>query len=154
MRTLLNILLMKICLIILLFYRYHGCGKTTILRDAIRLISNGYRQFNGMNVGLVDERSEIAAVYKGRPQNDVGIRTDIMNDCLKYIGINMMIRSMGPQIIATDEIGGTKDIDSIYNAIYSGVGLLLTAHGNCLEDVPRKLLEDKVFKTIIILTKI
>jgi stage III sporulation protein AA len=106
-----------------------------------------------MNIGLIDERSEIAAIYKGRPQNDVGIRTDIMNDCLKYIGINMMIRSMGPQIIATDEIGGSKDIDSIYNAIYSGVGLLLTAHGNCLNDVPSRLLEDKVFKSIIILTK-
>jgi stage III sporulation protein AA len=130
-----------------------GCGKTTILRDLVRYISNGYRNMNGKNIGLIDERSEIAAVYKGTPQNDVGIRTDIMNNCLKHIGINLMVRSMGPQIIATDEIGNDKDIDAIYNAVYSGVGLLLTAHGKSFQDVPKKLLDDKMFSTIIILTK-
>jgi stage III sporulation protein AA len=76
-----------------------------------------------------------------------------MNNCLKYIGIKLMVRSMGPQIIATDEIGSEKDIESIYEAVYSGVGLLLTAHGKSLQDVPKKLYEDKLFKTIIILTK-
>ena len=85
-----------------------GCGKTTIIRDMIRQLSNGNEICDGYNVGLVDERSEIAAMYKGMPQNDIGKRTDVMNNCYKDVGMKMIIRSMGPQIIATDEIGRIK----------------------------------------------
>ena len=83
-----------------------GCGKTTILRDIIRNISNGIRELNftAKVVGLVDERGEIAATYKGIPQNDVGIMTDVMSNCPKSLGMKMLIRSMSPQIIACDEI--------------------------------------------------
>lgn len=81
-----------------------GCGKTTIIRDMIRQLSNGNEICDAYQVGLVDERSEIAAMYKGVPQNDVGSRTDVMNQCPKDVGMKMLIRSMGPQIIATDEI--------------------------------------------------
>lgn len=130
-----------------------GCGKTTILRDMIRNLSNGFDSFRGNNISLVDERSEIAAMYKGIPQNDVGIRTDVMCNCIKSIGIKMMIRSMGPQIIATDEIGGEKDFISINDAVYSGVKLLLTAHGNDIEDVKKFFIENYMFKNIIVLTK-
>lgn len=130
-----------------------GCGKTTILRDIVRQLSNGIGMFHGKNIGLVDERSEIAAMYKGVPQNDIGIRTDVMNNCAKHIGMNMLIRSMSPQIIATDEIGGVKDEEAIERAVYSGVKLLFTAHGDDLQDAPKNLLEKKLFQNIIILTR-
>ena len=100
---------------------------------------------------MIDERSEIAAMYKGIAQNDLGPRTDVMNNCRKDTGIRMMIRSMAPNIIATDEIGDSKDIDAIYEANFSGIKLLLTAHGEDLKDVPNKLLKNKLFKHIIIL---
>ncbi len=70
----------------------------------IRILSNGIGFVSGKNIGLVDERSEIAAMYRGIPQNDVGIRTDVMNNCVKHVGIRMLVRSMAPSIIATDEI--------------------------------------------------
>lgn len=85
-----------------------GCGKTTLLRDMIRELSDGSEICHAYQVGLVDERAEIAAMYKGVPQNDIGKRTDVMNHCKKDIGMRMLIRSMGPQIIATDEIRWKK----------------------------------------------
>ena len=130
-----------------------GCGKTTILRDMIRNLSNGFNEFRGNNISLVDERSEIAAMYKGLPQNDIGIRTDVMCNCVKSVGIKMMIRSMGPQIIATDEIGGEKDFNSVNDAVYSGVKLLLTVHGNDIDDVHKIFINNYMFKNIVVLTK-
>ena len=90
-------------------------GKTTLLRDIIRNISDGIEtiRFNGMNVGLVDERGEIAALYRGTPQNDIGIRTDVLENVPKSIGIKMLIRTMAPQIVAADEIGTEKDVEAI-----------------------------------------
>lgn len=96
-----------------------GRGKTTILRDLIRKISNGipeYR-FEGINVGVVDERGEIAAMYKGIPQNDVGLRTDILDNIPKAIGMRMLIRSMNPRVIVADEIGTKEDVEAIRAAI-------------------------------------
>ncbi|MBO5178855.1 MAG: hypothetical protein J6B87_00695 [Clostridia bacterium] len=107
----------------------------------------------GINVGLVDERSEIAAMYRGIPQNDIGKRTDVMNNCLKHIGMRMMIRSMSPQLIATDEIGGENDERAIEEAGYAGVKLLLTAHGEHIKDISKSLLEKRIFKNIIVLGK-
>lgn len=130
-----------------------GCGKTTILRDMIRNLSNGFENFRGENISLVDERSEIAAMYKGVPQNDVGIRTDVMSNLKKSTGIRMMIRSMGPQIIATDEIGGENDFNSVVDAVYSGVKLLLTVHGNDIDDVSKSFIDNYLFKNIVVLTK-
>lgn len=130
-----------------------GCGKTTILRDMIRNLSNGFENFRGKNISLVDERSEIAAMYKGVPQNDVGIRTDVMSNLKKSTGIRMMIRSMGPQIIATDEIGGENDFNSVVDAVYSGVKLLLTVHGNDIDDVSKSFIDNYLFKNIVVLTK-
>lgn len=85
-----------------------GCGKTTMIRDMIRQLSNGNEICDAYQIGLVDERAEIAAMYRGIPQNDIGKRTDVMNQCPKDVGMKMLIRSMGPQIIATDEIRGEK----------------------------------------------
>ena len=114
-----------------------GRGKTTILRDLIRKISDGIPEisFNGINVGVVDERGEIAAMYKGIPQNDIGRRTDILDNIPKDIGMKMLIRSMNPKVIVADEIGSAKDIDAIKYAICSGVKGVFTAHGNGLKDI-------------------
>ena len=92
-----------------------GKGKTTILRDAIRKISNGITQMNftGKTCGVVDERGEIAAMYKGVPQNDIGIRTDVVENISKSKGMRMLIRSMAPEVIACDEIGSKEDVIAI-----------------------------------------
>ncbi|MCI8444240.1 MAG: stage III sporulation protein AA [Clostridia bacterium] len=92
-----------------------GKGKTTILRDAIRRISDGIPEidFKGKVCGVVDERGEIAAMYQGVPQNDVGMRTDVIENISKAKGMKMLIRSMAPEIIACDEIGSKEDVEAI-----------------------------------------
>ena len=114
-----------------------GRGKTTILRDLVRNISNGISEigFRGVNVGLADERSEIAAMYKGIPQNDVGLRTDVLDNIPKSIGMKMLIRSMSPKVIVADEIGREEDIEAINYAVCSGIKGIFTAHGDSIEDV-------------------
>lgn len=89
-----------------------GTGKTTLLKDITKVISNGLKEpkFNGITVGLVDERGEISAMHKGIPQNDLGIRTDILNNVKKSIGIEMIVRSMAPNVIIADEIGNIEDV--------------------------------------------
>lgn len=86
-----------------------------MLRDLIRNISNGISglSFKGMTCGVVDERGEIAAMYKGTPQNDIGIRTDVIENINKAKGMKMLIRSMAPEVIACDEIGSKEDIEAI-----------------------------------------
>lgn len=107
------------------------CGKTTLLRDITRVLSNGVKEMDqkGIKVGLIDERSEIAACHKGLPQFDIGIRTDILDRCPKSIGMIMMVRSMSPQVIVTDEIGGEGDKDAIVSILNAGVKIIATAHG-------------------------
>ena len=114
-----------------------GAGKTTILRDLIRKISNGIEQigYQGINVGVVDERGEIAAMYRGSPQNDVGMRTDVLDNVSKSVGLSMLIRSMAPKVIAADEIGNKDEIKPIMYAVCSGVKGIFTAHGASVEDV-------------------
>jgi stage III sporulation protein AA len=134
------------------------CGKTTLLRDMVRQISNGSRGLRGYTVGIVDERSEIGGCYQGVPANDVGIRTDIMDACPKAEGILMMVRSMAPEVIAVDEIGRNEDIHAIETALYSGCRLLATVHGNSLEDIRSKplfhrLMEEEVFERYVVLTQ-
>lgn len=114
-----------------------GKGKTTMLRDIIRNISNGIKeiQFKGMTCGVVDERGEIAAMYKGMPQNDIGIRTDVIENISKSKGMKMLIRSMAPEIIACDEIGSKEDVQAIKEAITAGVKGIFTMHGKSIEDI-------------------
>ncbi|MGN0434996.1 MAG: stage III sporulation protein AA [Wujia sp.] len=133
-----------------------GCGKTTMLRDIVRLVSDGNSYCRGMNVGVVDERSEIAACYMGIPQNDVGIRTDILDCCPKAEGMMMLLRSMNPKVIAVDEIGSREDIEAISCVINCGCGIVATVHGDSIDDIRtkpvlRKLVEEKVFDRYIIL---
>lgn len=115
-----------------------GCGKTTLLRDMVRQISDGGLHCRGQTVGVVDERSEIGGAYLGVPQNDLGIRTDLLDCCPKAEGMMMLIRSMAPRVIAVDEIGGEDDIRAIASAINCGCRILATVHGNGLEEIRRK----------------
>lgn len=133
-----------------------GKGKTTILRDLIRKLSNGMNEINfkGKTCGVVDERGEIAAMYRGIPQNDVGIRTDVIDNVSKPKGIKILIRTMAPEIIACDEIGSNEDIQAIEEAMISGVKGIFTMHGKTIEDVNanqyiKKLIEDKIIEKII-----
>ena len=103
-----------------------GAGKTTCLRDCIRSLSNGKEGWEGMKICVVDERSEIAACHLGIPQNDMGIRTDVLSGCGKSEGMMLMLRSMSPQIIAVDELGGKKDFQAVEQAACSGVRILGT----------------------------
>lgn len=100
-------------------FQFHGAGKTTLLRDIVRNLSNGNSYIKGLTIGLVDERCELSAMYKGEAQNDMGIRTDILSNIPKSIGMKMLIRSMAPQAIVADEIGNVNDIEAIKEAICS-----------------------------------
>lgn len=123
------------------------CGKTTLLRDIIRNLASDF------NVGVVDERSEIGACYMGAPQNDLGIRTDILDCCPKTEGMMLLIRSMSPDIIAVDEIGTMEDYQAILQALHCGCKLIATIHGDSLEDVAKKPF-GSVFERIILLDRL
>lgn len=136
------------------------CGKTTLLRDLAKTISNGNSPLNrGFKVSIIDERSEIAASFRGIPQLDVGIRTDVYDNCLKSKGIILAIRSMAPEVIICDEIGTRDDFESILTAYNSGVSIISSIHGRNEEDFYNKLRisglssgMDKIFKCILILS--
>ena len=135
------------------------CGKTTILRDIVRNISNGNREygFSGVKVALIDERNEIAGSCMGVAQLDVGMRTDVMETCPKDLGIMMVLRSMSPNVIVTDEIGNEKEIKAIYTALNGGVSLITTVHGDSIEDILhrtelKRLLDGDLFRKVIILS--
>ncbi len=137
-----------------------GGGKTTLLRDLIKNISNGIEEINfkGLNVGLVDERGELAAMYKGINQNNIGLRTDVLDNIPKAMGMKLLIRSMGPQVISADEIGTYEDVKAIDYAVCSGVKGIFTAHGNSLRQiflnpVLNEILNKYIFERIIILNK-
>lgn len=134
------------------------CGKTTILRDITRNLSNGIREIGlvGKKISVIDERSEIGACANGVPQMDIGIRTDIMDNCPKSIGIMMAIRSMAPEVIICDEIGTYEDMKSVLMAVNCGVNIITTIHGFGIEDlynrdVFKDITQNNVFEKAIIL---
>ena len=109
-------------------------------------------------MGLVDERGEIAATYKGAPQKDVGKMTDIISNLPKAIGMKMLIRSMSPQIIACDEIGNSEDVQAINTAVCSGVKGIFTAHGGSLEEIMKnpelnKLIRENTIEKVVQLSR-
>ena len=135
-----------------------GCGKTTMLRDMIRSISDGTRYGAGVNVSVVDERSEIAGSYLGVAQNDVGCRTDVLDGCPKNEGMMMLIRAMAPQVLAVDELGSLEDIQALRMASGCGCRLLATIHGGSLEEVWNKkymryVTEDGLFERYVVLDR-
>ena len=127
-----------------------GSGKTTVLRDAIRQLSDRFAQ----HVGVVDERGEIAAVMAGQPQFRIGRMTDVLTGCCKQEGIELLLRTMRPAWIALDEITAESDVKAIARASYCGVRFLATAHTLRAEDlyrrpVYRSLMESGVFENCI-----
>lgn len=120
------------------------CGKTTLLRDMIRQISNGNGWINGMSVGVVDERSELGGCYMGVAQTQLGIRTDVLDCCPKAEGMIMLIRSMGPEVIAVDEIATAEDVHAIEYAMHCGCKMLATVHADSMEELRKKPLFDQM----------
>lgn len=126
-----------------------GCGKTTLLRDMIRQIADGNRYSRGMNVAVVDERSEIAGCYMGCPQNDLGVRTDVLDACPKVAGMMMLLRSMAPQVVAVDELGSEEDIRAVSQVMQCGSRMLATVHGESLQEIREKeFLKDLVRRQV------
>lgn len=122
------------------------CGKTTLLRDLIRQISEGNQWISGCTVGVVDERSELGGSYLGVPQNNLGIRTDVLDCCPKAKGMLMLIRSMSPQVIAVDEIGSHEDVHALEYAMHCGCKMIATVHGTSMEEIRKKPLFEQLIK--------
>ncbi len=131
-----------------------GVGKTTLLRDVLRQLSDTYMQ----RISIVDERSEIASCYKGVPQNNVGIRTDVYDCCKKTEGMMLMIRAMSPQVVAVDEVGNVNDMKAIQEAMACGCKVVATMHGDSLLDVTAKkfmeeCIENKLFDRFVFIKR-
>ena len=135
-----------------------GCGKTTLLRDIVRSFSDGNIYGKGVTVGVVDERSEIAGCYMGQPQNDVGIRTDVLDACPKVVGMMMLLRSMSPKVIAIDELGNEEELQMVHQIAACGSKVVATMHGNGLDDLKRRkwldeIVKEKLFEVLLVLKK-
>ena len=131
-----------------------GGGKTTLLRDLVRRLSEGVEGCGPRRVSLIDERGEVAVMYRGEPQMDVGPHTDVLDACPKALGIPIVLRAMNPQIIAVDEITVREDLKAAAMAAGCGERLLATIHaadGEELTQKPlyRQLLEDRVFRLAV-----
>ena len=137
-----------------LIFSAPGRGKTTLMRDLIRLVSSGNSYGNPMTVAVVDERGELAACDQGIPQHDLGVQSDVMDGCPKTLGMRLMLRSMAPSVLAADEIGSKEDARAILEASGCGCAMLATAHGESLEHLMRKdtfhqLKEQAVFQRYV-----
>ena len=106
-----------------------GCGKTTMLRDLIRQVSDGNPYGLGRNVGVIDERFELGGSFMGILQNDLGCRTDVLTGCPKVLGMGMMLRSMSPSVLAMDELGTGEEMEALMNMSQRGIKILATLHG-------------------------
>ncbi len=135
-------------------------GKTTLLRDLTRLISTGSPSLNlpGCKVVVVDERSEIAGVYDGIPQLDVGPSTDVLDACPKPEGIRVAVRSLSPDVVVTDEIGTAEDVDALLEAVNSGVRIIASVHAGSWRELEARpslqpLFQEKTFVNAVLLSR-
>jgi len=132
-------------------------GKTTLLRDLARMLSEG-EGCRPHRVGIVDERSELAAMREGLPQLDVGLRSDVLDGCPKAEGLMMLLRSMSPEVLVCDELGRSEDVEAIHEAGNAGVKVVATAHGSGEEEVRRRpalgqLLAEGCFERLALLSR-
>ncbi len=107
-----------------LIFSAPGLGKTTLLRDAARQLSDRF----GQRIGVVDERGEIAGCVDGLPQMEVGQRSDVLDACPKALGMPMLLRAMAPDWLVVDELGTERDAVAVLEAMHCGVRVLATAH--------------------------
>lgn len=121
-----------------LIYSPPGCGKTTVLRDLARRLSDGVGCHRPFRVSIVDERSELAGCCCGIPQRDVGQRTDVLDRAPKAVGIMMVIRSMSPEVIITDELGRAEDVQAVEECMNAGVSLIASAHAGSIEELSKR----------------
>ncbi|MBQ2888466.1 MAG: stage III sporulation protein AA [Firmicutes bacterium] len=105
-----------------------GVGKTTLLRDLVRMLADGEAGISPLNVGVADERMELAAVFNGQAQLNVGSRCDVISGCEKASAVQILLRVMGPQVVVTDEIGSREDAAALAEALNAGVSVLASAH--------------------------
>lgn len=131
-----------------------GVGKTTLLRELLRLASDKY----GLRVGLADERGEVAALWRGVPQLDVGASTDVLDGCPKAEGLQLLLRTMSPQLLAADEITARQDIGALSMAANCGVPVLATAHGKSIAELQqrplyRALMKEGIFRQVVLITR-
>lgn len=137
-----------------------AAGKTTLLRDLIRTLSYGAPELGirPHRVGVADERGEIGGGFRGVAQIDLGPRTDIIELCPKRHALKMILRGMGPEVLATDEIGHPQDGEAVLDAVLSGVSVICTAHGASLDELYgrpslRPLLEERIFLRTVVLSR-
>lgn len=135
-----------------------GCGKTTMLRDLCRQLSSGALGLP-RKVALVDERGEVAGVFNGEPQNDVGVCCDVLDGYPKSEGILQAIRCLSPQLILCDELGSRQDVAAIQEGVHAGVGIITTLHAGSVEDLLRRpqakaLLKTGAFQHVAVLDSI
>ena len=133
-----------------------GGGKTTLLRDLIRVLSLGDAEHRALRVAVIDERCELAVCCKGRAQMELGNHTDVLSLCPKAVGIPMVLRGMNPQVIAVDEITAEEDIRAMCLAANCGVGLLASIHAASVDELHQKplwreLLRARVFCRCIVI---
>lgn len=116
-------------------------GKTTVLRDLIRILASGNGEYP-YKISVIDEREELAAMYGSIMGNDLGISSDILNSYPKSEAVLLAVRTMSPEIIALDEVGNIEEIQAIEQAVNTGVKFILTVHAsNFNEIVTRPQLE-------------
>ena len=135
-----------------------GLGKTTLLRDMIRSLSDGAEDRPAQRMAVVDERGEVAGMHHGTPQLAVGCHTDVLDGCPKALGIPILLRAANPQIIAVDEITVREDLFAMAAAANCGVALLATIHAADVAELKRKplfaqLLKLKVFERAVTITR-
>lgn len=130
-------------------------GKTTLIREIARGISDG-RLGRFYKVAMIDERGELAAIYQGAPQNEVGISTDVYHLCPKAIGMELALRTGAPDIIFCDEIGQSDDANMLIRSMLAGVKVIATAHADSISTLMKReqiqyLCKQQIFDKIVLL---
>lgn len=133
-----------------------GCGKTTLLRDLIRIASDGLHGMTPHRVGVADERFELCGDASGRIAFDLGMRTDVISGIMKADAAVRIVSTLSPQVLAMDELNDARDAAAALDARGKGVTVLATAHGASPEEIRlrppiRLLLRERAFSRIAVL---